>query len=135
MSKRIQLLAGIAAISIALPAWAQDSAAASAPAADATTSATTADEADGGIIVTARRRAENLQDVPAAISVVQGEDLDRAFAELECNGERFSQFVFFFWFYFKFSINRFQLLKQLIVLKIFDHLSRENKRRSVHPHI
>ena len=36
MSKRIQLLAGIAAISIALPAWAQDSAAASAPAADAT---------------------------------------------------------------------------------------------------
>lgn len=49
-----------------------------------------ADETDDGearfaasaptpIVVTARRRAENLQDVPIAVSVVQGDDLDRAY--------------------------------------------------------
>src|SRR5262245_30693782 len=34
----------------------------------------------GSIVVTARRRAENLQDVPIAVSVVQGAELDRAYA-------------------------------------------------------
>ncbi len=49
-----------------------------------------ADETDDGearfaasaptpIVVTARRRAENLQDVPIAVSVVQGDDLDGAY--------------------------------------------------------
>ncbi|MCW1430661.1 TonB-dependent receptor [Novosphingobium sp. JCM 18896] len=36
-------------------------------------------DSSAAIIVTARRRAENLQDVPVAVSVVRGEDLDRAY--------------------------------------------------------
>ncbi len=52
-------------------AWADD--------ADRPEAAGARETAIAPIIVTARRRAENLQDVPAALSVVQGEDLDRAY--------------------------------------------------------
>jgi len=52
------------------PAFAQDGAAAPiAPAADQ------ADQDDGAIVVTARRRAESAQDVSIALTVVQGEQL------------------------------------------------------------
>lgn len=53
----------IALIATALPAWAQDA---------------VGDEADSGeIIVTAQKREQSLQDVPAAVSVVSAEELDR----------------------------------------------------------
>ncbi len=38
-----------------------------------------ASNADGAIVVTARRRAENVQDVPAAITVVGGDTLQRTY--------------------------------------------------------
>lgn len=69
MISRSLLLAGAAGVSLfALPAYAAD-AAADAPAADS--SADT-----GEITVTARRRTENVQEVPVAISVVSGETID-----------------------------------------------------------
>lgn len=52
----------------AMPAYAQD--------ADAT-AATSADEGDGEIVVTARRRDESLQDVPVAVTAISGDALDR----------------------------------------------------------
>jgi iron complex outermembrane recepter protein len=55
------MLAGVAAIALTVtPAWAQDA----APAAD--------DGAPAEIIVTAQKRAERLQDVPVAVSVISG---------------------------------------------------------------
>lgn len=61
-------LAAAAATLFAAGAQAQDSA-------DAT--AASADEAEGAIIVTARRRDERLQDVPVSISVASADDLER----------------------------------------------------------
>jgi iron complex outermembrane recepter protein len=59
------MLAGVAAFALnAAPAWAQDA----APAAD--------DSAPAEIIVTAQKRAERLQDVPVAVSVVSGANVD-----------------------------------------------------------
>lgn len=57
----------VASIS-AMPAYAQD--------ADAT-AATAADEGDGDIVVTARRREESLQDVPIAVTAYSGEKLEQ----------------------------------------------------------
>ncbi|MDX2209415.1 MAG: TonB-dependent receptor [Sphingopyxis sp.] len=61
------------------PAWADDAAEAGAAAAqaDETTSADadTSDSSDA-IIVTARRRSEGLQDIPIAVTVVSGEQID-----------------------------------------------------------
>ncbi|MDB5708474.1 MAG: hypothetical protein JWL96_544, partial [Sphingomonas bacterium] len=57
--------AALLALTLAAPAQAQDAAAPSTP-----TAATPAD--NGDIIVTAQKREENLQRVPAAISVVTG---------------------------------------------------------------
>ena len=54
----------------------EDAAAAANQALDETASAAPAEDAD--IVVTARRRAENLQDVPIAVTAYQGEALERA---------------------------------------------------------
>ena len=56
-------LAGTALLVVALPAQAQ----------------TTPDADTDDIVVTARQRAENVQTVPIAVSVVSGEQLDRAY--------------------------------------------------------
>ncbi|MDO9488340.1 MAG: Plug domain-containing protein, partial [Sphingomonadaceae bacterium] len=61
------LLLGVAAIAIAVPAAAQDAAPATA---------VVADDDSGEILVTARRRAENLQDVPIAVTAYSGEALE-----------------------------------------------------------
>ena len=64
------LLAGVATLALCGPAHAQDSALpAAAPAAESAA----ADE--NVIVVTAQNRAQNVQDVPIAISVVSGEAL------------------------------------------------------------
>ena len=66
--RRFCLNASLAAIVLgaASPAWAQESAA--------------APESEGGyadIVVTAQKRTESLQEVPAAVSVVSGEQLEQ----------------------------------------------------------
>ncbi len=76
MTNRTILLAGaaIAAIS-STPALAQDSAAASdQKVADASAGKNAAD--DGTILVTARRRSETAQEIPLAISVIGGEQIE-----------------------------------------------------------
>jgi iron complex outermembrane receptor protein len=76
--------AALAALTAAVPAWAQDvppggteeeAAAAANEAIDQ--AATAAPVEDTDIVVTARRRAENLQDVPIAVTAYQGEALER----------------------------------------------------------
>ncbi|TPE60167.1 TonB-dependent receptor [Sandaracinobacter neustonicus] len=66
MTIRSFIFAGVALAALAAPAAAEEA----ADAADA------AFADDGAIVVTARRRAENVQDVPLAISVVDGATLD-----------------------------------------------------------
>jgi iron complex outermembrane receptor protein len=63
------LLMGVAFAALAVPAHAQEA----AVPADQVASA---DEASGEIVVTARRRAENLQDVPIAVTAFSGEALE-----------------------------------------------------------
>ncbi|HVF36871.1 MAG TPA: TonB-dependent receptor [Sphingomicrobium sp.] len=71
---RLALLAGAAML--AAPSWAQDQEQA---AADSNDTAEPADQAadTGEIVVTARRRAESLQDVPIAVTAYSGEQLER----------------------------------------------------------
>ncbi len=64
------LLLGVATAALAVPAAAQEAAAAPAETAAA------ADEFSNEIVVTARRRAENLQDVPIAVTAYSGEALE-----------------------------------------------------------
>lgn len=64
----------LAAATLAQPAAAQDS----AP--DTETGVTAHDAAEGIIVVTARRREESLQSIPAAVSATTQEDLSRASA-------------------------------------------------------
>ena len=59
---RIALFSGVALLGVAAPAFAQQSAPASA---------------DGDIVVTARRREESLIDVPIAITAISGAQLER----------------------------------------------------------
>jgi iron complex outermembrane receptor protein len=60
------MTSALALLASAAPVWAQDSAA----------SETTADAADpGAIIVTAQRRSEDLQDVPASVTALGAEDI------------------------------------------------------------
>src|SRR6476469_7143479 len=61
------LLAGAAAITFTVPAVAQDT-----PGTAATAPAAVDDTAPAEIIVTAQKRAERLQDVPVAVSVISG---------------------------------------------------------------
>ena len=76
---RTALLAGTA-IALAAPAFAQDAASASvetAAAAQNEAAQTAAAPQDSGeIVVTARRRAESLQDVPIAVTAYSGEQLE-----------------------------------------------------------
>ena len=78
----LKLGAAIAALAaIPAPLWAQEpteeeAAAAANEALDDTATATPTEEAD--IVVTARRRAESLQDVPIAVTAYQGEALERS---------------------------------------------------------
>ncbi|HQQ07350.1 MAG TPA: TonB-dependent receptor, partial [Novosphingobium sp.] len=60
---RTSLIASAIISLTAVPAFAQDSA------------GTTASEDEGAIVVTARRREENLVDVPIAISAISGDQL------------------------------------------------------------
>ncbi len=84
LSTRTILKLGVAAAALAAapaPAWAQEpteeeAAAAANEALDETAAAAPAEDAD--IVVTARRRAESLQDVPIAVTAYQGEALERA---------------------------------------------------------
>ena len=74
---RTSLLLGAAiGVTSAMPAWAQNAAGAPSPTAAAATtpSASTSDtNANGDIIVTARRTEERLQDVPISITVLSQE--------------------------------------------------------------
>ena len=73
---RALLLASVAAFT-AMPAYAQDPAPAAA-AADAAPAVEADEPADSGeIVVTARRRAEALQDVPIAVTAYSGAQLER----------------------------------------------------------
>jgi iron complex outermembrane receptor protein len=67
------LLAGVA-ISCAQPAWAQE---AEQVAAEANADDASAAQDSGEIVVTARRRAEALQDVPIAVTAYSGAQLER----------------------------------------------------------
>ena len=60
---RAALLLGVGAIALAAPAHAQDA---------------TEVDADKEIVVTAQNRVQNVQDVPIAIQVVSGEDVEKA---------------------------------------------------------
>jgi len=66
------LILGASGVAIATPAWSQE-------AATATPETNTANDGSGlqEIIVTAQKRAENLQDVPLSVSAVTGETLER----------------------------------------------------------
>lgn len=62
-------------LALAAPALAQDGLAGSAPD-DTRTAGTDASDSSDEIIVTARRRTEGLQDIPIAVTVVSGEQID-----------------------------------------------------------
>ncbi|MDE8653910.1 TonB-dependent receptor [Novosphingobium album (ex Liu et al. 2023)] len=72
---RWMLLGGCAAVLITPQAFAQDTAGAESQSAE-----TTSAEGFGEILVTARRRAESLQDVPVAVSVVSSATLENNLA-------------------------------------------------------
>ena len=73
---RSALLAGTAMALVATPALAQDAASAQTPAAPQNEQAIQVVET-GEVVVTARRRAEQLQDVPIAITAYSGVQLER----------------------------------------------------------
>jgi iron complex outermembrane receptor protein len=72
---RTALLAGTA-IALATPAFAQDAASVSAETTAAVQNEAAAPQDSGEIVVTARRRAESLQDVPIAVTAYSGEQLE-----------------------------------------------------------
>ncbi|MBN9990666.1 hypothetical protein JND45_15135, partial [Listeria monocytogenes] len=72
-SMTVAMLAGTA-IGLSVPAWAQDA----ATTASATTDKPQPELPIGDIVVTAQRRSQRLQDVPIAVSVVAGADLERS---------------------------------------------------------
>ena len=79
MKMRVALLASSALFGLASPALAQEAAAGGAPAQD-TTAGAAAEQSDQGlsdIIVTAQRRAENVQDVPLAVTALTADALAR----------------------------------------------------------
>jgi iron complex outermembrane receptor protein len=79
MKVRTALLATSALLAFASPAMAQEAPAQEAPPQD-TTAGSAADESDQGlsdIIVTAQRRAENVQDVPLAVTALTADALAR----------------------------------------------------------
>ena len=81
MRRIATLLAGTTVLAFASPAVAQDTATATAAAADTTaqTGTTAGAPADDSaeVVVTARRREETLQNVPVAITAVSGDQIER----------------------------------------------------------
>jgi iron complex outermembrane receptor protein len=73
---RTALLAGTAIALVATPAVAQDAASASPETTAAVQNDAAAAQDSGEIVVTARRRAESLQDVPIAVTAYSGEQLE-----------------------------------------------------------
>ena len=73
---RTALLAGTAIALVATPSFAQDAASASAETTAAVQNEAAAPQDSGEIVVTARRRAESLQDVPIAVTAYSGEQLE-----------------------------------------------------------
>lgn len=71
------LLASAGLLGISSPALAQDQQPADATSTAPAAAATSANEATGVIIVTARRRDEDVQDVPAVIDTVTADDLSK----------------------------------------------------------
>ena len=73
----LRIGAAVAALAVASPLYAQDEPAADEAAADASEPATAdTDQSEEDILVTARRRTENLQDVPIAVTAYSGEALE-----------------------------------------------------------
>ena len=69
----------LASATIAVPAWAQDGNAAADESASAQATETAGEgQADEGVVVTAQRRAENIQDVPISIAAFTDEALEAA---------------------------------------------------------
>jgi iron complex outermembrane receptor protein len=80
MSKRVALFLCAAVMPVlSAPVFAQSVAVAEADAHRVHSAADDADDGVPNVIVTARRRAENAQTVPAALSVVSGDLIDRSF--------------------------------------------------------
>ena len=73
---RTALLAGTAIALVTTPAFAQDAASASAEMTAAVQNDAVSAQDSGEIVVTARRRAESLQDVPIAVTAYSGEQLE-----------------------------------------------------------
>lgn len=76
-STRAQLLAGSMALVLASPVFAQDASGAPAPAPQVLAQAPDVSGGLDDIIVTARRRAESVQDIPVAIQAMSAETIER----------------------------------------------------------
>ena len=75
----LQLGAAASTLFVAVPAFAQDSAAPNSPAQDGTPPAAEAADANGtDVVVTARRRSERLLDTPVAVTAFSGDKLEKS---------------------------------------------------------
>jgi len=77
MRRTAILLAGTTFLAVASPAFAQEAPTPAAQPTDESAAAATPEDDSGEVVVTARRRAETLQNVPVAISAVSGDSIER----------------------------------------------------------